>query len=347
MLLIVSRDRFPVSADQWYISQATVLVKNQACLRRRLEEGDLDETMLDDLVTLDRTVPLREADCQADHFVDLLDQALATAADRILAVRVSEPRWAAVLRDYQRVFPTLQVLPGHDPLITRLTATCLRAQVRERRRVVDQLNARREWTAFSSQSGRGHVAAPVEHSATPHEAEYPQSSGRVPRPLEIASDGAHNPHRGTSWGYFTSGGTFRLGICNGSVAIAELHALRMALSDHPDVPLLVWTDSRRALAMIHANLRSGSEPVDRQVARAVRHVADLIQERREGGQEITLRWVHAHTEDLCNTATVLNDAADRLAKLALRRWCTPGLADGVEEVALSIAREAAQNLRDL
>ena len=79
----------------------------------------------------------------------------------------------------------------------------------------------------------------------------------------------------------------------------------------------------------------------------MRDLADLIEDRREGGQAITVKWVRAHSALLASEASVLNDAADRMAKLALRRWCTPGLSDGMEQVALTIAREAAENLRRL
>jgi hypothetical protein len=140
---------------------------------------------------------------------------------------------------------------------------------------------------------------------------------------------------------------FRLGVCAGGIVSAELRGLGMALGDHPDVPVVAWTDSRRALGLVNALLCSGEEPGDRALAREVRQVAELIDQRRRAGLATTLRWVRAHTRRLASAPTVLNDAADRLAKLALRRWCTPGLSDGVDEIALSIAHEAARSLGEL
>lgn len=402
MLLVVSRDRFPTSTDRWYVSQATVLVDDQEGLREAIGAGDLDDAAVEAMVRLDRTLPLGSADEQAEHFVSTLERALRRAAGRSLAVRVSEPRWAAVLREYQWLFPSLHVLPGHDPLMARLTAACMRVQVRERRRVIEAVNASREWSSFSTRAGRGHVAAlrtgrpggvhaagpggdrllddrpiadpvgeahpcpdpegerapadparaadanrPADPARPAGRADLPGATGPADATLEIASDGAHNPHRGASWGYFSSQGAFRLGVCGGPVLLAELHAMHMALLDHPAGPLVVWSDSRRALALVEAAVRSGTGagPCDLQLARRVHGVADLVLERREAGHEVSLRWVRAHTTRLSSRAAVLNDAADRLAKLALRRWCTPGLSEGVEDVALSIAREAVENLR--
>lgn len=335
-LLLVSSDRFGVSPDQWWASQASVFVPDQAALRARMEAGTVPESELEALVRIDAIVPLsRSADRLADVFVALLERALGEAGDRALVVRVSEGRWATVLRDYQWLFPTLHLLPGHDPLVARLSAACMRIQIAERRRFIARVNAHREWATFSGSQGRGHVAVRGADEATAED------------PLVIASDGAHNPRRGATWGYFTSRGGFRLGVCDGSIAVAELQGLMMAVEDHPGPPLVVWTDSRRVLSMLRVRMRSGIEPVDRQVARRVRDLADLIEERREGGQPITVKWVRAHSALLASEASVLNDAADRMAKLALRRWCTPGLSDGMEQVALTIAREAAENLRRL
>lgn len=335
-VLVVSSDRFAASPDQWWASQASVFLPDQTALRARMEAGGVTESELDDLVHLESVVPLSgSADRLADAFIALLERALGETGDRPLSVRVSEGRWAAVLRDYQWLFPTLRLLPGHDPLVARLSGACMRVQVAERRRTIGRINAHREWASFSGSQGRGHVAVPGSGDTGARD------------PLVIASDGAHNPRRGTTWGYFTSQGSFRLGVCDGSIATAELHGLTMAVTDHPDQPLVVWTDSRRALSMLRMRMRSGIEPVDRQVARRVRDLADLIEERREGGQVITVKWVRAHSALLASQAAVLNDAADRMAKLALRRWCTPGLSDGMEQVALEIAREAAENLRHL
>lgn len=335
-LLVVSSDRFGVSPDQWWASQAAVFVSDQAALRARLEDDALLDSELDDLVHLEALVPLSgSAERLADVFVTLLERALAAAGDRPLAVRVSEGRWAAVLRDYQWLFPTLNLLPGHDPLVARISGACMRVQIAERRRFIARVNAHREWATFTGSQGRGHVSVQTVVDTAEED------------PLVIASDGAHNPRRGTTWGYFTSQGSFRLGVCDGSIATAELHGLTMAITDHPDRPLVVWTDSRRALSMLRTRMRSGVDPVDRQIARRVRDLAELIEDRREGGQAIVVKWVRAHSSHLASQAMVLNDAADRMAKLALRRWCTPGLSEGMEEVALAIARETAENLRRL
>lgn len=335
-LLVVSSDRFAAAPDQWWATQASVFVPDQAPLRRGLEGRGLIDSDLDALVSLSETVPLAgSADRLADSFLGLLERALRAAGDRPLEVRVSEARWAAVLREYQWLFPTLQVLPGHDSLVARLSAACMRIQLAERRRTVWRVNAGREWASFAGASGRGHVAL------------RGGAAGSAMDPLAIASDGAHNPRRGTTWGYFTSHGGFRLGVCEGSIAVAELCGLTMAVADHPDQPLVVFTDSRRALTMLRARMHAGIDPADPHVARRVRGLAELIEARREGGQAIAVRWVRAHSARLESQAAVLNDAADRMAKLALRRWCTPGLDEGVEDVALAIAREAAENLRRL
>ncbi len=342
-LLLVSRDRFVTGGDQWYISQAVVRVDDQAELRRALEEGRLDDQAAESLVEIEEAVPLRRADRQVDRFLAELERILAGAAGRPVSVRVTEPRWAAALREYQDLFPRLHVLPGHDPLVACLSAACLRRHTRERRRVVGLVESRREWAAFSQQSGRGHVALPWQGDG----AEGGCAPGEPEPPLQIASDGARNPRRGTSWGYFTSEGAFRLGVCVGDVVAAELHALRMALEDHPGTSVVLWSDSRRALGLVHAFLREGAESEDRAVARDVRRIVQIVQDRRGAGLETRLRWVQAHSARLASTSEVLNDAADRLAKLALRRWCTPGLADGIEDIALSIAHEAVRTLGDL
>ncbi|MFC7581954.1 hypothetical protein ACFQWG_12185 [Schaalia naturae] len=56
---------------------------------------------------------------------------------------------------------------------------------------------------------------------------------------------------------------FRLGVCAGGIVSAELRGLGMALGDHPDVPVVAWTDSRRALGLVNALLCPGEEPGDR------------------------------------------------------------------------------------
>jgi hypothetical protein len=341
-MLVVSRDRFAV-ADEWYASQAVVRVDDQSSLRLALSEGRLDARWAESLVEVQDAVPLRRADVQADRFIAALRSALADAGGDPVAVRVSEPRWAAALREYVGRFPALHVLPGQDPLVVCLSAACLRVQARERRRLTAEVESRREWTAFSRQSGRGHVALGPRRGR----AGAPEDDEAAAGPLQIASDGARNPRRGASWGYFTSEGMFRLGVCAGGIVSAELRGLGMALGDHPDVPVVVWTDSRRALGLVNALLCSGEEPGDRALAREARQVAELVDQRRGAGLATTLRWVRAHTRRLASAPTVLNDAADRLAKLALRRWCTPGLSDGVEEIALSIAHEAARSLGEL
>ena len=333
-MLVVSRDRFVVRRNQWYVSQAVILVEHQEHLRRELERGTLDQDLVDSLVRLEQTEPLRQADCQADRFVGLLRHVLTSASDGVVAVRVTEPRWAAALREYQDLFPGLHVMPGHDPLVVALSAACMRRHISERRRVAALLDANREWASFAGKSGRGHVAAP----------RGALSIGGPDSSVQIASDGARNPHRGSSWGYFTSEGSFRMGTCAGTVVASELRGLWMALSDHLDVPVVVWTDSRRAIALVNTLMRTGVEPLDHEAGRAAREVAELLTLRRQREMPTSLRWVRAHTDRFEDAPAILNDAADRLAKLALRRWCTPGLAQGVEDIALSIAREASTRL---
>lgn len=336
VLLLVALDRFAAADNHYYVSLATALVPDQASVRAQCAQGSV--APLDAVrVQVSPTRPLAEGLRRAaDTFVEDLARALRLADGRPVAVRVTDAKWAATVQQYCDQIPRLTMLPGYDPLVRTLTALCMHHLEAERQRELLRIRAGREWAYFSGRAGRGRVRTPIGMAM------LREDPGE---PLLVASDGARNPNRGTAWGYFSADGRFRMGVCRGTIAAAELHAMGMAIRDNDDRPLVILTDSQRALGMLRRHLRSGQLPLHAAVADQVRGVGDLIREQRRAGRDVRVQWVHAHQARLTSTPAVLNDGADRLAKLALRRYCTPGLAAGVEDVALAIAHETARNLR--
>ncbi|MFC3961948.1 ribonuclease HI [Nocardia jiangsuensis] len=149
----------------------------------------------------------------------------------------------------------------------------------------------------------------------------------VPAPVVIATDAsARAGRRGVGVAYVTACGRWRQAYLpdTSAVAVGELEAILLALSDHPGRRVTVLTDSRSAIDWIEGRAVIRSQRVAKRV--------DAI--RRLRTDDVEIHWVKAHSGHL------LNEAADRLA-VAARRNVTAEVPTAVRE---SIARNIVDEM---
>ena len=160
-------------------------------------------------------------------------------------------------------------------------------------------------------------------------------TGRV----TIATDGSVSPHTGhAGFGWVATDGSFGLGALGTTrdVCHSELSAIHSALSavrDGRQVTFLV--DSTDALSSISRLVERGQWGTGTAVKRR-RRVLNAID--HECVRDVTFRKVTAHS------GHVLNDAADRISRLARRASEHDLPAAGVWANAARIRDEAMENL---
>jgi ribonuclease HI len=156
----------------------------------------------------------------------------------------------------------------------------------------------------------------------------------APRIVAATDGGYHENYGGGSYGWISADGRFSFGQAHqsSSALASELHALLHLLRrTHAGTRLTVLVDSRSAINAVDLN---GCVQHLSHLTSHCQRLVDLIVWQREHRVDFVLEWVKGHV------GHPLNDAADRLARLARQSKVFGTPTPAVDLIAKRIATDA-------
>lgn len=137
-------------------------------------------------------------------------------------------------------------------------------------------------------------------------------------PLIVASDGSRSRSGRGGWAWVGEDGRWGSGDGDFTSPLhTEVTAIFEALqANNSDRPMLILCDSRDAITQVTRAL--AGEPVSEITSNSVARVLGAIT-RRHAGRNVSIEWVKGHADpSSLNERDILNDRADRLARLTRR-----------------------------